>query len=569
MEHRGSGRVPLENRAEDTIFLKPFEMMQKSAPLKKARSFQSGYKIALLASDILVAMAGYFLGAWIAGQNFSLEQDPGRIFSLLILSLTTIAFFKTHSLYSYHFLVTREKHLKNLAKCFCWSIITLGLIYIVVFGIGPLETRFPVFLITLLLTTVAILFISRFLWSHVLDFLMAIGIALLVVGLSRVAFNEGPSAIMTNVPLIFTCFTLAVMILAASRIFIVHVIFNQWLRRYFRGQVVIVGSDEEANNIVNHVIQYNAPFWIVGTVGPKAESGLNTSVPKIRIGAIRQLPIIISQFKIDDIIITDEEMDKPKLISLLDFCTSTGINAWFPPKLMPIISIKIQIDNFCGLPMIRMCSQKNTWLFDKLKHGSDALLSLIFFILQLPFFLAISLAVKLESPGPVFYKAQAVGKNGKTYQMYKFRSMEEGSDSGIHKEFVTRLIKGEIGYNGDECQPLKITDDPRVTRLGKFLRKFSLDELPQLINVLKGDMSLVGPRPCLTYEYSNYQEWFKKRVAVRAGITGLWQVTGRSSVSFEDMILLDLYYIYNRDFNLDFNILFETIFVILGKKGAY
>jgi lipopolysaccharide/colanic/teichoic acid biosynthesis glycosyltransferase len=105
--------------------------------------------------------------------------------------------------------------------------------------------------------------------------------------------------------------------------------------------------------------------------------------------------------------------------------------------------------------------------------------------------------------------------------------------------------------------------------VGNILRKLSLDELPQLINVIKGDMSLVGPRPCLPYEFEVYQDWYKRRVSVRAGISGLWQVTGRSEVSFEDMILLDLYYIYNRSLLLDFNILFETIFVVLGKKGAY
>jgi exopolysaccharide biosynthesis polyprenyl glycosylphosphotransferase len=374
---------------------------------------------------------------------------------------------------------------------------------------------------------------------------------------------------MANGPVIYICFFLAMVLLTASRVFLVHVILNQWLRRYFRGQVVIAGSDQEANNIANHIIEHNAPFWIVGTVGPNVKSGLKSSVPKWRLGDIKQLPVIISQFKIDDIIITDEDIDKPTLISLLDFCKSTGINAWFPPKMMPVISIKIHIDNFCGLPMILLCSQKNTWLFNKLKHGVDALISQVLFILQLPLFLAISLAVKLDSPGPVFYRTQAVGKNGKVFQMYKFRSMVEGAGNDIHKEFVTSLIKGEICDTGDECRPLKITDDPRVTRVGKFLRKFSLDELPQLINVLKGDMSLVGPRPCLPYEYECYKDWCKKRVSVRAGITGLWQVTGRSSVSFEDMILLDLYYIYNRNFTMDFNILFETIFVVLGKRGAY
>jgi undecaprenyl-phosphate galactose phosphotransferase len=403
----------------------------------------------------------------------------------------------------------------------------------------------------------------------VLDLLVAIGIAMLIVGLSGIGFKEGVPAIMVNGPVIFICFLWAMVLLTASRIFLVYVILNQWLRRRYRGQVVIAGSDQEANNIANYLIEHNAPFWIVGTVGPDAADMLQCSVPKRRLGAIKQLPVIISQFKIDDIIITDEDMDKPTLISLLDFCKSAGINAWFPPKLMPVINIKIHIDNFCGLPMIRLCSQKNTWLFNKLKHSVDALISLVFFMLQLPLFLTISLAVKLDSPGPVFFRSRAVGKNGRVFRMYKFRSMVQDAGNGIHKEFVTRLIKGEIGDTCDESRPLKITDDPRVTRLGKFLRKFSLDELPQLINVLKGDMSLVGPRPCLPYEYDCYSEWCKKRFSTRVGITGLWQVTGRSSVSFEDMILLDLYYIYNRSLAMDFNILFETIFVVLGKKGAY
>ena len=147
--------------------------------------------------------------------------------------------------------------------------------------------------------------------------------------------------------------------------------------------------------------------------------------------------------------------------------------------------------------------------------------------------------------------------------------MKINQDSAIHKKFVTQLIKGKISKEDDQGQPLKITEDPRITRVGKIIRKLSLDELPQIINVLKGEMSLVGPRPCLPYEFEIYPDWYKKRVHVRPGITGLWQVTGRSEVAFEDMILLDLYYIYNRTFVLDFQILFETIFVVLGKKGAY
>jgi lipopolysaccharide/colanic/teichoic acid biosynthesis glycosyltransferase len=189
-------------------------------------------------------------------------------------------------------------------------------------------------------------------------------------------------------------------------------------------------------------------------------------------------------------------------------------------------------------------------------------------MIAIPIFLAAAVAIKLTSAGDVFFRPQAVGKHGRFFTMYKFRSMVANASKEIHKNYVTRLIKGDIRKD-DSGRPLKITDDPRVTGIGKLLRKTSLDELPQLINVLKGDMSLVGPRPCLTYEYEVYQDWHKKRTTVRPGITGLWQVVGRSEVEFDDMILLDLFYIYNRSWGLDLNILFETIFVVLNKKGAY
>jgi undecaprenyl-phosphate galactose phosphotransferase len=257
------------------------------------------------------------------------------------------------------------------------------------------------------------------------------------------------------------------------------------------------------------------------------------------------------------------------LIDLLDYCTSRGIDAWFSPKLLPIIDVKLYIDRFCGEPMIRLCSQKNNWLFNKIKHGFDALVTIPAFIIQIPLFAFIAAAVKIDSPGPVFYKAQAVGRDGRLFAMYKFRSMRTDADASIHKEYVTQLIEGKIIRENKQSGPLKITDDPRITSVGRIIRKLSLDELPQLLNVIKGEMSLVGPRPCLPYEYEVYQEWHKKRTVVRPGITGLWQVTGRSEVAFEDMILLDLYYIYNRNLLMDLQILFETIFVVLGKKGAY
>lgn len=520
-------------------------------------------------NDLAVTTGAFALGAWLTGWLDYLNDDPGSTIAFAILSLTAISFFQTYRLYNYNFLFSLKEHLKNLVKSFCWSILTLIIVLFLFNSSELLDNNFYFFISILLTGAVVLLFLSRFLWSHLLDFILALGMAFLIVGLTGMFSKEGIPVFMTNYRIIFFCFLIAAMLLAVSRIFLVHIVFNKWLRRRFRRQVVIIGSDSEADNIARYIVDNDAPFWIAGTMGQDSTCGLKQSLGKAHLGEIEEIQAIVDKFKIDDIIITDEDIDKPTLVNMLDVFTSAGINAWFPPKLLPIINVKLYPDNFCGLPMIRLCSQKNNWLFNKIKLIVDVLLALIVFILQLPLFLLIVVAIKLESPGPVFYLAKAVGKNGNPFSMYKFRSMRMNSSNEIHKDYVSKLIKGEIGNEEGEKKPLKITNDPRITRVGNLIRKFSLDELPQLINVLKGDMSLVGPRPCLPYEYELYKDWYKKRASVPSGITGLWQVAGRSEVSFEDMILLDLYYVYNRSLTLDFNILFETIFVVLGMKGAY
>jgi len=332
---------------------------------------------------------------------------------------------------------------------------------------------------------------------------------------------------------------------------------------------VVVGTNEEATRITNHIVRLNAPFWIAGVVGSRPLDFAETIVRKKRLGELRDLPAIVAKEKIDNIIVTDETIEKPVLISLLDYATSEGLTIWFPPKLLPILAMKLIPDNLCGLPMIRLCSQKNWWLFGKLKYALDALVTLPATAILLPLFSVIGLAIKVNSKGPVFYRANAIGKNGQAFTMFKFRSMRVDGGSDIHKNYVTRLIKGEISPETEGGKPLKVTEDPRITKVGHLLRKTSIDELPQILNVLRGEMSLVGPRPCLPYEFEIYQDWHKKRLSVRPGITGLWQVTGRSEVAFEDMVLLDLYYAYNRSISMDMNILYETVFAVLAKKGAH
>lgn len=183
-----------------------------------------------------------------------------------------------------------------------------------------------------------------------------------------------------------------------------------------------------------------------------------------------------------------------------------------------------------------------------------------------PILLLISILVKTNSPGPVLFKQERVGFKGKRFYFLKFRSMVCNCDDKIHVKYVTALIKGDTRQinNGSQTDPLyKITQDPRITRVGKFLRKYSLDELPQLWNVLKGDMSLVGPRPPIPYEVNIYKNWHYRRLtAIKPGITGLWQVFGRNKTSFDDMVRLDIQYINGWSLWLDFKILLKTFTVL-------
>jgi len=197
--------------------------------------------------------------------------------------------------------------------------------------------------------------------------------------------------------------------------------------------------------------------------------------------------------------------------------------------------------------------------------ASAALLALIS-----PLFLLIAALVKLKSPGPVFFRQVRVGEYGKPFTMLKYRTMHVNNDHAIHKEFVSQLIKGTAPTGGDgKDTPFKIVNDPRVTAIGRLLRKTSLDELPQLWNVLLGDMSLVGPRPPLSYEVEQYKPWHYRRVLeARPGITGLWQVSGRSRTTFEDMVRLDLRYAKNSSAWTDIKILLATPRAVFSGKGA-
>jgi lipopolysaccharide/colanic/teichoic acid biosynthesis glycosyltransferase len=206
------------------------------------------------------------------------------------------------------------------------------------------------------------------------------------------------------------------------------------------------------------------------------------------------------------------------------------------------------------------------------KRWIDICGSLAALVLLFPVFLATALAVKLTSKGPVLFRQVRLGQYGRKFTFLKFRSMYVDNNSKIHEEYVTRFIAGsaDSALSGNNQQTVyKLTVDPRVTPVGRFLRKTSLDELPQFLNVLKGEMSLVGPRPPVTYEFERYDLWHKRRLlAVKPGITGLWQVDGRSRVKFDDMVRLDIRYARTWSLWLDLKILAHTPTAVISGSGA-
>jgi exopolysaccharide biosynthesis polyprenyl glycosylphosphotransferase len=208
-----------------------------------------------------------------------------------------------------------------------------------------------------------------------------------------------------------------------------------------------------------------------------------------------------------------------------------------------------------------------------IKRAIDIIGSALALLVFSPIFAVIALAIKLTSKGPVFFKQERNGEHGKPFIFIKFRSMYTGNDTGVHRQWFYQFVSGareKYQTNGNNGGVFKMTADPRITRVGRILRRTSLDELPQFINVLKGDMSLVGPRPPIPYEVDAYKPWHRGRILeAKPGITGLWQVNGRSRVTFDDMVRLDLRYARTWSLWLDFKILLQTPGAVLRGDGAY
>jgi len=277
------------------------------------------------------------------------------------------------------------------------------------------------------------------------------------------------------------------------------------------------------------------------------------------LGSIDDIPDLINR-KVVDIVVMSPNWRKPgKMASLIKLCEVYGIDVYFIPEIFDISFAQLKIEKFLDFPLILFYTAPKDYWKLLIKRLIDILGSLTGLILFSPLFLLIAILIKLDSAGPVFFSQKRVGLNGRKFVLYKFRTMEE---------YAQKQLRKLLPLNETGGPAFKITNDPRVTRVGRFLRKTSLDELPQLWNVLKGDMSLVGPRPSTKREVALYKDWQRRRLSMKPGLTCLWQISGRSDIKFDKWMEMDLEYIDNWSLWLDLKILFKTIPAVLLGRGA-
>jgi exopolysaccharide biosynthesis polyprenyl glycosylphosphotransferase len=360
---------------------------------------------------------------------------------------------------------------------------------------------------------------------------------------------------------IFSYLLLTMILLPFLRI-IHYSIIDFCLKRGVGLRKVLITGDREIlfESYLRVQMQPHLGFRVEGVIPPEWDAkGLkNIGIPILE--NPEALERAIPEQKISHIFIFDREIDESKYSEFCALGRRHGLEVRAIPSLTIFPDLRTRIHDIMGFPLVISSSSALEGKEPLVKKLFDLAVSSATLLLLSPIFLTIAALIKLDSKGPVFYRQKRIGNGGKEFTMLKFRSMVQGAEQQ----------KTELNDKNEASGPLfKIRNDPRVTRMGKFLRRTSSDELPQLINVLLGDLSLVGPRPGLAEEITQYREWQKRRLSVPQGVTGLWQVSGRSRLSFDEMTLLDLYYIDKWSLMLDIEILIETVPAILHGDGAF
>lgn len=325
--------------------------------------------------------------------------------------------------------------------------------------------------------------------------------------------------------------------------------------------VMIVGAGELGRAVMRTLFaRPELGYRCVGFVDDDPYRGRTDIGRFAALGEVSSLPELLRRHAIDEVVVTLPWAAQPKIMDVMEQCDAFGAKARVVPSLLQMNLSRIDVNDFGGIPMLSPRDGGIGPFNRAFKRGIDLVLGSLFLLVCSPLLAIAALAIRMESPGPAIFSQLRAGKDGKPFKVYKLRSMFKDADQ----------LKEQLKDKNEAEGPMfKIKDDPRRTKVGRFIRKLSIDELPQFWNVVKGDMSIVGPRPALLDEVAEYDEWHHERLRVKPGITGLWQISGRSELTFDEMVLLDVYYIETWSPSTDFKIMLRTVPYVLSGRGAY
>lgn len=333
-------------------------------------------------------------------------------------------------------------------------------------------------------------------------------------------------------------------------------------------RVLIVGQSPVVAHFANAARDRSFPLHIVGAVDDTVAVG-EEMAPGIEVlGRTAMLTETAKKHRVRGVVITDPKMDEAEQLRLLDVCLGANLEWQVVPSAYELMLDRVRMDSVAGIPLLgmRRCNIRGSNRIAK--RLFDVIVAALGLVLVSPLLAVVAAAIKLSSKGPVFFSQDRVGVYGDSFKFFKFRSMHVNNDDSIHRAYIKKMInQGEAASEDGEEKVYKIKRDPRLIPIGAFIRRYSIDELPQLFNVLRGDMSLIGPRPPIPYEVDEYREWHKRRFEGPPGITGLWQVSGRNRLSFDEMVKLDIEYLENWSFSRDLKILWRTMSVVLFDRA--
>ncbi len=352
----------------------------------------------------------------------------------------------------------------------------------------------------------------------------------------------------------------AILILCFARLIVSSIIGVLYRLGLGETRLLVVGSGRLGKMIMQHIVANpNLGYNIVGFLHDMNEPPSDFGRFKM-LGTLDDLGMVIRSMQIDEVIIALPSYLHQQSIRSVRLCERLGTSFKLVPDLYELSLSRIDMEAIEGIPLIGIKQVSINTLQGIVTRVVDIIVSLLILIIGFPLWLCIALGIAISSPGSILFKQTRIGLSGRPFKVYKFRSMYNDADARLAELMALNEAQGPL---------FKIKDDPRVTPIGRFLRHTSFDEIPQLFNVIKGDMSLVGPRPALPSEVAQYDELQRGRLAVKPGMTGLWQVRGRSNISFDEGVLMDLYYIENWSLRLYFQTLIRTIPVVIFGRGAY